>query len=106
MWLSSSANHQWNPSEKTPATRWEASVDAAMRVQASAPALCERVRAINQVQRIIADQQPFIYLVYPNVLYAVSPDLAGIALSVQQPGRYGTSKRFIGSTASHDRAFA
>jgi peptide/nickel transport system substrate-binding protein len=86
LWLSSSPNHQWNPSEKVPATPWEAAVDSAMRVQARARNLSERVRAVDQVQQIIADQQPFIYLVYPNVLYGVSPALAGVEPSVLQPG--------------------
>jgi len=38
------------------------------------------------VQQIIADQQPFIYLVYPNALYAISPRLAGVQPVVTQPG--------------------
>ena len=37
MWLSSSANHQWNPSQKTPATAWEAEIDKQMHLQASSP---------------------------------------------------------------------
>ncbi len=36
VWLSSSENHQWNPSEKTPETAWEAEIDNLMRAQASA----------------------------------------------------------------------
>ncbi len=86
LWLSSSPNHQWNPSERTPATPWEASIDRAMRVQASATTLEERVRAVGEVQGIVVAEQPFIYLVYPNVLYAVSPALAGLELSVLPPG--------------------
>ena len=35
VWLSSSENHQWNPSEKTPETAWEAEIDRLMRAQAS-----------------------------------------------------------------------
>lgn len=86
LWLSSSPNHQWNPSEKTPATSWEATIDEEMRVQAAAPAMTERKRAVDHVQQIVADQQPFIYLVYPNSLYAVSPALAGVDLAVLEPG--------------------
>jgi peptide/nickel transport system substrate-binding protein len=86
LWLSSSPNHQWNPSEKMPATPWEATIDAAMRVQASAPAISDRIRAVNEVQQIVATEQPFIYLVYPNALYAVSPALTGVDISVLQPG--------------------
>ncbi len=86
LWLSSSPNHQWNPSEKTPATPWEAAIDTEMQAQASAPALPERKRAVDHVQQIVAAEQPFIYLVYPNALYAVSPALDGVDLSVLAPG--------------------
>ena len=57
-----------------------------MRVQASTASPTERTRAIRHVQQILATEQPFIYLVYPNALYAVSPALAGVELSVLEPG--------------------
>lgn len=78
VWLSSSPNHQWNPSEKTPATKWEAEIDRAMNLQATSLKDAERKQAVDQVQQIVADQQPFIYLVYPNILFAVSPRLQGV----------------------------
>ncbi len=86
LWLSSSPNHQWNPSQKSPATPWEAKIDTWMRTQATAASAIERTRAIDQVQQIVADQQPFIYLVYPNALSAVSPLLRGLEPSVLEPG--------------------
>jgi peptide/nickel transport system substrate-binding protein len=86
VWLSSSPNHQWNPSEKTPATAWEAEIDRAMNVQASSLTDAERKRAVDRVQQIVADQQPFIYLVYPNALFAVSPRLQGVQPAVLAPG--------------------
>jgi peptide/nickel transport system substrate-binding protein len=86
LWLSSSPNHQWNPSEKKPATDWEAEIDQLMQRQASTADYKERKRAVDRVQQIVADQQPFIYLVYPNMLYAVSPALTGVELTVLQPG--------------------
>jgi len=86
LWISSSPNHQWNPSEKRPATPWEASIDEEMRAQAAAPTMTQRKRAVDHVQQIVADQQPFIYLVYPNALYAVSPTLGGVDLAVLEPG--------------------
>ncbi len=86
VWLSSSPNHQWNPSEKVPATPWEADMDVAVRAQASTADKAERLRAVNRLQSIVAAEQPFIYLVYPNALYAVSPALAGVDLSVLTPG--------------------
>jgi peptide/nickel transport system substrate-binding protein len=86
IWLSSSPNHQWNPSEKVPATPWEAVIDTQMKAQASSLLQKDRKKAVDQVQQIVADQQPFIYLVYPNALYAISPRLAGVQPSVMQPG--------------------
>jgi peptide/nickel transport system substrate-binding protein len=86
LWLSSSPNHQWNPSEKTPATPWEAEIDQEMRLQATSPADRDRKQAVDRVQQIVADQQPFIYLVHPNTLVAVSPLLTGVQPSVFQPG--------------------
>ena len=86
MWLSSSPNHQWNPSEKAPETEWEAEIDKLMTLQASNPSPATRKSAVDRVQQIVADQQPFIYLVYPNVLQAVSPLLSGVQPAILSPG--------------------
>jgi peptide/nickel transport system substrate-binding protein len=86
VWLSSSPNHQWNPSEKTPATAWEADIDRAMNLQAGSLKDAERKQAVDRVQQIVADQQPFIYLVYPNALFAISPRLQGVQPAVLDPG--------------------
>ena len=85
LWLSDSPNHQWNPSEKTPATAWEAEIDRAMRRQAEATDFHVRKAAVDRVQTLVAAQLPFIYLVYPNTLCAVSPALDGVQYSVLQP---------------------
>jgi len=85
VWLSSSPNHQWNPSEKTPATPWEAEIDRLMNLQAGANSDVERKKAIDRVQQIVADEEPFIYLVYPNALVAVSPKLEGVQPAVLEP---------------------
>ena len=85
IWLSSSPNHQWNPSEKSPATPWEAEIDRLMRLQAETGDFPARKNAMDRVQAIIADQQPFIYLVYPNVLCAASPSLQNLHFTVLQP---------------------
>jgi peptide/nickel transport system substrate-binding protein len=86
MWLSSSPNHQWNPSQKTPATDWEAEIDRLMQLQASSASPHVRKQAVDRVQQIVADQQPFIYLVYPNVLEAISPQLRGVQAAILSPG--------------------
>ena len=85
VWLSSSPNHQWNPGEKTPATPWEAEIDRAMQAQAEVSDFKTRKKAVDRVQAIVAEEQPFIYLLYPNVLCGVSPALGNVRLTVLQP---------------------
>ncbi|MGA7525139.1 MAG: ABC transporter substrate-binding protein [Acidobacteriaceae bacterium] len=85
IWMSSSPNHQWNPSERTPATPWEAEIDRLMNEQAGSATDAERKKEIDRVQQIVADQQPFIYLVYPNALVAFSLKLQGVQPSVLEP---------------------
>jgi len=85
VWLSSSSNHQWNPEQKSPATPWEAEIDRLMQAQASTPDQNQRKRSFDQVQKIVWDQQPFIYLVNKNALAAISPALANTSPVVLRP---------------------
>jgi peptide/nickel transport system substrate-binding protein len=85
VWLSSGENHQWNPSQKTPATAWEADVDTLMREQATALTDKKRKEKFDHVQQIIYEQQPFIYLVNRDVLTAISPAVVGAAPTVLNP---------------------
>lgn len=88
VWLSSSENHQWNPSEKTPATPWEAEIDGLMRAQASTMDVSKRKRQIDRVQEIVWQQEPFIYLVNKDAMSAVSPMLHSAHPVVLHPQVY------------------
>ncbi len=48
--------------------------------------MAERKRCVDRLQHIVAEQQPFIYLVHPNLLYAVNDSVQGAQLSALQPG--------------------
>lgn len=85
VWLSSGADHPWNPSQKAPATDWEAEIDKLMREQASAATEKERKAKFDRVQQIAAEQQPFIYLINKDVLMAASPSVSGVAPVVLNP---------------------
>jgi peptide/nickel transport system substrate-binding protein len=78
VWLSSGAQHAWLPSEKSPATPWEAQIDKFELLQASEPSRSLRKKAFDQVQRIAVEQEPIVYLVNPDRLAAISPLLHGI----------------------------
>ncbi len=85
VWLSSSSNHAWNPEQKSPATDWEAEIDRLMQAQASAPDEKHRKGYFDQVQKIVWEQQPFIYLVNKNALAAISPSLENSSPAVLRP---------------------
>jgi peptide/nickel transport system substrate-binding protein len=85
VWVSSAENHQWNPSEKTPARAWEAEIDRLMRAQASTLDDHKRKQYFDRVQEIAWEQEPFIYLVTKNALSAVSTSVANAHPVVLRP---------------------
>jgi peptide/nickel transport system substrate-binding protein len=85
LWLSSSEDHQWNPKESQPATPWEAEIDSLIRTQAAAADMARRKQAWDRIQQIVADQQPFIYLVHRDITFAASPVIQGISPAALRP---------------------
>jgi peptide/nickel transport system substrate-binding protein len=84
-WFSSGPYHFWNPNQKTPATPWEARIDALMREHATTSDLPARQRAFAEVQRIISDELPSIYFVAPKVTLATTPKVTGATPALQIP---------------------
>lgn len=103
VWLSSSSNHQWNPEQKSPATPWEAEIDRLMQAQASATDENKRKAYFDQVQKIVWEQQPFIYLVNKNALAAISPDLANTSPVVLRPQTYWNAESLYFSTPNREK---
>ena len=85
VWLSSSEDHQWNPKETQPATAWEKEIDSLVRAQATFGDQARRKQAWDRIQQIVADQQPFIYLVHRDITFAASPAIQGIASAPLRP---------------------
>jgi peptide/nickel transport system substrate-binding protein len=85
VWLSSADNHQWNPSQKSPATQWEAEIDKLMRAQAASGDEHKRKQYWDRVQQIAWEQEPFIYLVNKDALVAIAPTVKNAAPSVFRP---------------------
>lgn len=79
---SGEALHQWFPSQPQPGTDWEARVDQLMDAQLRTLNFAERKKAFDEVQRILAEQQPMIYTVAPFHLAAARPDLANLRPSL------------------------
>jgi peptide/nickel transport system substrate-binding protein len=93
VWLSSSENHQWNPSEKTPETAWEGEIDRLMQAQASAADPKKRKESFDRVQEIALEQAPFIFLVNRNALSAVAANVQGASPVILVPQTYWNAER-------------
>ncbi len=100
VWLSSSENHQWNPSEKSPETPWEAEIDRLMRTQASAIDPRKRKESFDRVQKIVMEQAPFIYLVNKNALSAISTSVHGVDPVILRPQTYWNADQLTHSTGA------
>ena len=104
IWLSSAENHQWNPSQKSPATAWEAEIDRLMRLQAASLDIKKRKQAVDRVQEIVWEQEPFIYLVNKNALSAVSPNLHHAQPVALRPQVYWNIDQLtLGNEVAHNR---
>lgn len=88
VWLSSADNHQWNPRQKSPETAWEAEIDRLMKAQASTMDSGKRKAYFTQVQKIVWDQVPFIYLVNKTALSAISVSVGNSSPAVLRPQTY------------------
>jgi peptide/nickel transport system substrate-binding protein len=82
VWLSSGGTHLWNPSQKQPATAWEAEIDRLMNQQSSTLGYPERKKLFDRVQRIEFEQAPLISLVSPNLVVAAKQGLGNFRPSV------------------------
>jgi peptide/nickel transport system substrate-binding protein len=56
-----------------------------MRAQSSATSDKKRKADFDKVQQIVAEQQPFIYLVNKNAMSAISPVVVGSSPAVLDP---------------------
>jgi peptide/nickel transport system substrate-binding protein len=84
---SSDELHQWFPFQKTPATEWEARIDALMEAQMRSVDFPARKKAFDEVQAILAEELPMIYTVSPFACAAIRSDIGNIRPSVLTPYR-------------------
>jgi len=85
LWLSSGSNHVWDPEQKTPATPWEAQVDALMQKMAAPGTLAERQQAFAGVQRILNEQLPAICFVASKITVAMGSRVGGAEPVILDP---------------------
>jgi peptide/nickel transport system substrate-binding protein len=70
--------HQWFPREKTPSTPWEARINQLMDAQMQTLNYNERKKDYDEVQEILAEQQPMIFTVTPMNYVAIRSDIGNV----------------------------
>lgn len=73
--VSNAQTHLWHLGEKTPATLWETELDQLMQKQLVTLNYQQRKRIYDQVQEILAQQLPMVYLASPNILVGAQENL-------------------------------
>lgn len=73
---SSGFSHNWFPQQKTPSTKWEARIDQLMDAQLKTLDFSERKKDFDEVQEILGEQQPEIWIVVP-IYYAAAKTTIG-----------------------------
>ena len=82
VWQSSGGRHFWRLGQSRPATAWEAEIDGLLLEQKTALQLDRRKRLNDRIQELVADQQPFVFLISPHVLVGARKDLGNFAPAV------------------------
>ena len=85
VWLSSGAQHLWNPSQQHAATPWEAEIDVLMAQQLDAPKFEQRKKLYDRVQEILAENQPMIFLASPDILAGAKNSIGNFHPAVLEP---------------------
>src|SRR5208282_772074 len=75
---SSGFDTSWFPRQKTPSTEWEARLDYLMDAQMKTLDYTERKKYYDEVQEILAEQQPMIYTVTPMCYVAIRSDIGNV----------------------------
>ena len=65
LYVSSGIYHVWNPKQETPATAWEARIDELITASEQTFNEDERIRIYGEVQDILAEEAPLLYLMTP-----------------------------------------
>jgi peptide/nickel transport system substrate-binding protein len=94
----------WFPRQKMPSTGWEARLDYLMDAQMKTLDYVERKKDFDEVQEILAEQQPLIFTVTPMYYAAIRPDIGNVratALSYYRATWNGEELYFKKSPATH-----
>jgi peptide/nickel transport system substrate-binding protein len=76
--MSSGATHWWNPQQKTPATEWERKIDQLLGQNILAFDMKKRKESFDEVQAIMSEQVPFVYLVSRDLIVGAKANVKNL----------------------------
>ena len=84
--------HVWHPTQKSPATDWEARVDEIMEAQERTLDEDRRIELIKEMQAIFSDQLPLLFLITPDAYAGIQnqwrnvqvPPLGSLTWNIEQ----------------------
>jgi peptide/nickel transport system substrate-binding protein len=85
VWTSDGSTHVWHLGEPKPATPWEAEVDELMRKQEVSLDYAERKKIYDQVQELVSQNVPVIFLASPNILLAAKNSIGNFEPAILAP---------------------
>jgi peptide/nickel transport system substrate-binding protein len=85
LWLSSGETHLWDLGEAKPATPWEAQLDQLMEAQMVSPDYKTRKKLYDDVQALVAQNLPFIFLLSPNILVGAQNSIGNFRPGILEP---------------------
>lgn len=85
VYRSSGRTHPWFPSQKTPATPWEARVDELIEEYLAAPEEAKQIEIWHEIQKIYAENQPMAWVANPNAYVVVRNKFGNIRPQVIRP---------------------
>lgn len=78
VWTSSGGTHVWAPNEVHPLTPWQSELDRLMQTQTTILDYKKRKQMYDRVQELVAQYDPVICVVSPNILIGAKDSLSGI----------------------------
>lgn len=85
VWLSTGGTHLWHLGETKPATDWEGHIDQLMQQQMVTLKYKERKHLYDQLQEIVASEDPFVFLATPDILVGAKKNLANFQPAILEP---------------------
>jgi peptide/nickel transport system substrate-binding protein len=84
VWTSNGGTHLWAVAEVHPLAPWQAELDRLMQLQTTLLDFRKRKEVYDHVQQIIADEDPVICLLSPDVLAGAKDAVGGLEPSVMR----------------------